>query len=113
MREIVRDSKRDSKRESKRVTERERSQSVACAEVQAGAFKALASLAPTKNLPNGQTLWCVFQDESNETRKQTRACELVHHWRCSKLAASGAHARQASVNEPSGARLFGGFWVES
>ena len=34
-----------------------RSQSVACAEVQAGAFKALAGLAPTKNLPNGETLW--------------------------------------------------------
>ena len=30
-----------------------------------------------------------------------------------EMAASGAHARQASVNEPSGARLFSGFWVES
>ena len=28
------------------------------------------------------------------------------------MAASGAHARQASVNEPSGARLFSGDWVE-
>ena len=28
------------------------------------------------------------------------------------MAASGAHARQASVNEPSDARLFSGFWVE-
>ena len=28
------------------------------------------------------------------------------------MAAFGAHARQASVNEPSGARLFSGFWVE-
>ena len=47
---------------------RSRSQSVACAEVQAGAFKALACLAPRKNLPNGWTLWSVFQDGSNETR---------------------------------------------
>ena len=47
-----------------------RSQSVACADVQAGAFKALAGSAPAKkNLPNGQTLWSVFQDGSNETRK--------------------------------------------
>ena len=28
------------------------------------------------------------------------------------MAAFGAHARQASVNEPSGARLFSGFWVD-
>ena len=70
-----------------------RSQSVACAEVPAGAFKALAGSAPTKNLPNGETLWSVFQDGSNETTKITRA-------------------RHASVNEPSGARLFSGDWVE-
>ena len=46
-----------------------RSQSVACADVQAGGFKALAGSAPAKNLPNGQTLWSVSQDGSNETRK--------------------------------------------
>ena len=45
-----------------------RSQTVACAEVHAGAFKALASLAFMKNLLNGQTLWSVFQDGSNETK---------------------------------------------
>ena len=28
------------------------------------------------------------------------------------MAAFGAHARQASVNEPTVARLFSGFWVE-
>ena len=28
------------------------------------------------------------------------------------MAAFGLHAFQASVNEPSGARLFSGFWVE-
>ena len=47
-----------------------RSQSVACAEVRAGAFKALAGQAPTK---------------TGRTRPQKkRACELVHHNRCSK-----------------------------
>ncbi len=30
-----------------------------------------------------------------------------------EMATSGAHARQASVNEFSGARLFSGFWVQS
>ena len=29
-----------------------------------------------------------------------------------EMAATGAHARQASVNEPSGARLVSGDWVE-
>ena len=38
-----------------------------------------------KNLLNGETLWSVFQDGSNETsKKKTQACELVHHRRCSK-----------------------------
>ena len=50
-----------------------RLQSVAFAEVQAGAVKALAGLAPTKKLPDSQTLWSVFQDGSNETRKKN-AC---------------------------------------
>ena len=58
-----------------------------------------------KNLLNGETLWSVFPDGSNETRKKTRACELVHHKRCSKWPPLGAHARQASVNEPCGARF--------
>ena len=89
-----------------------RSQSVACAEVQAGAFKALAGLAPTKNLPDGQTLWSVFQDGSNETRK-TRVRVSWSSQAVLKVAAFGAHARQASANEPSGARLFSGFWIES
>ena len=30
-----------------------------------------------------------------------------------EMAASGAHARQASVDEPRGARIFSGFWVKS
>ena len=29
------------------------------------------------------------------------------------MAAFGAHARQASANEPCGARLFSGFWVKT
>ena len=29
-----------------------------------------------------------------------------------KMAAFGAHARQASADEPNGARLFSGFWVD-
>ena len=33
-----------------------------------------------------------------------------YHRRVLDMAASGAHARQASVNEPSGARLFRGDW---
>ena len=92
-----------------------RSQSVACAKVQAGAFKALASLAPAKkNLLDGQTLWSVFQEASNETEKKKNAWHVS--WSSQavlEMAAFDAHARQASADEPSGARLFTGFWVES
>ena len=34
-----------------------------------------------KNMPNGSTLWSVFQDGSNATRKKS-ACDLLHHKRC-------------------------------
>ena len=91
-----------------------RSQSVTGAQVQAGAFQALAGSASTTKLAQLlETLVRVSRLVERDQRK-TGACELVHHRRRSnEMAASGAHARQASVNEPSGGRLFSGFWVES
>ena len=87
-----------------------RSQSVACAEVQAGAFKALAGSAPAKK--TCLTVRLFGQDGSNETVKKS-----VHvSWSSQtvlKMAAFGAHARQASADEPGGARLFSGFWIET
>ena len=60
-----------------------RPQSVACAEVQAGAFKALAGLAPVKTFPNCWALWSVFKDGSNETRKNAciwrSSCRARHN----------------------------------
>ena len=88
------------------------SQSVACAEVQAGAFKVLAgSASTTKTGPTVGLFGPCFKTGRTRPEK-TRACEMVHQAKLG-MAASGAHARQASVNEPSGARLFSGFWVES
>ena len=61
-----------------------RSQSVACAEVQAGAFKALAGLAPTKKPSQRLNSLVRVSSQVERDQKKTRACELVHHRRCSK-----------------------------
>ena len=58
----------------------------------------------------------MFQDGPNETEKKKKRVHVI--WSSQavlEMAALGAHAhaRQASVNEPSGARLFSVFWVES
>ena len=75
-------------------------------------FQGACRFSTHKNLPDGQTLWSVFQDGSNETRKK----RVPVSWSSQpvlEMAAFGAHARQASADEPSGARLFSSFWVES
>ena len=68
--------------------------------------------APTKNLPNGPTLWSLFQDGSNEIRKKKRVHVSWSSQAVLKMAALGANARQVSADEPSGARLFSCDWVE-
>ena len=58
-------------------------------------FQGACRFSTHKDLPNGWTLWFVFQEGSNETEK-TRARELVHRRRCSKwspLARTRTHAR--------------------
>ena len=77
-------------------------QVAACSEVQASAVKALASLAPTtKPAQRSDSLVGVSRPVERD-QKKTRACELVHHKRCSKWPPL------ASMNEPT-ARL----WIES
>ena len=76
-----------------------RSQSVVCGEVEAGAVRRLQVKRPQNTCPAVRLFGPCFK--SGRTR------------RVFEMAASGAHARQASVNEPSGPRLFSGFWVES
>ena len=76
-------------------------------------FQGACRFSTHKNLPDGQTLWSVFQDGSNETEKKKKRVHVS--WSSQavlEMAAFGAHARQASADEPSGARLFSGFWVE-
>ena len=51
--------------------------------------------------------------KTGRTRPKKKTCTCAGPSQAAlEMAASGAHARQASVNEPSGARLFSGFWVE-
>ena len=61
-----------------------RSQTVACAAVQAGAFKALASLAPPKKLAQRLDSLVRVSRRVERDQKKKSACELVHHRRCSK-----------------------------
>ena len=116
-----RDGKRKKQRERQRGRERHqtlvvlrkrlpRSQSVACAEVQAGRFQSACRFQH----PTCSTVR-LFDPcfKTGRDQKKTRACELVHHRRCSKWPPPAHTYAKASVNEPSGARLFSGFWVES
>ena len=74
-----------------------RSQSVACAKVQAGAFKALASLAPAKK-KNVRRLDSLVRVSRRVERDQKKRVHVS--WSSQavlKMAAFGAHARQASA----------------
>ena len=72
-----------------------RSQSVACAEVQAGAVKALAgcSIPKKKTCLSVRLFGPCLKTGRKETRKKTRACELVHH----KPRASGPRASKCRL----------------
>ena len=87
-----------------------RSQSVACGRGPSRRCQGACRFSTRKK--TCLTVRLFGQDGSNETVKKS-----VHvSWSSQavlKMAAFGAHARQASANEPSGARLFSGFWIES
>ena len=96
MREREREKREGRERERKTKMQRERSKprhgpqtltllrevtleiTIGCAMVQAGAFKALAGSAPTKNLPNGlDSLVCgsrKVERENRKRKKKKKAC---------------------------------------